>query len=183
MATDNATMSLGEFEREYGVNRGTVQRRALDMGFSTSDGLSAEAVDGLQAYYKVGPYAPMQQAQQPEETSSELLVIEGELTGIDLPEFKPYTLALPDVLAESYEDPMAIALRFMEFGDQLIDRLEANTSALAKRAEDTRTAAQLVADKNRRIASAQRSAEIQEAVSTAFIQRDTAELQRQSRVQ
>jgi hypothetical protein len=177
-----ATMTLGEFEREYGVNRGTVHKRAQDMGFSTSEGLSIEAVDELQAYYKVGAHAPVQQPQQPEETGSELLVVDGELTGLELPEFKPYTLGLPDVLAESYEDPMAIALRFLEFGDQLIDRLEANTSALAKRAEDTRTAAQLVADKNRRLASAQRSAEIQEAVSTAFIQRDMAELQRQGRV-
>jgi len=177
-----ATISLGEFERLYGKNKGSVQRQAQTMGFETSQGLSAEAVDRLQAYYEVGPYAPVQQSQQSEETGLDLVVVKGGLTGLETPEITPYTLSAPGALAESFEDPMAIALQFLEFGDQLITKLDEHTQALEKRAEDTRTAAQLVADKTRKMAAAQRTAEIKEAVASAFIQRDMAELQRQARV-
>jgi hypothetical protein len=40
-------MSLGEFERRYGVNRGTVKRRANELGHDTAAGLSAAAVADL----------------------------------------------------------------------------------------------------------------------------------------
>jgi hypothetical protein len=177
-----ATMTLGEFEREYGVNRGTVHKYAKDKGFETSGGLDHVAVDVLQKHFKVGPYAPVQRPQQPEETSSELVVVEGELSGMATPEINPYRMVAPSALAESFDDPLAIAKQFLEFGDQVLSKLDEHTQALEKRAEDTRIAAQLVTDKTRRLAAAQRQAEIKEAVASAFIQRDMAELQRQARV-
>lgn len=174
-----ATMSLGEFERNYNINRGTVQKRAQSLGFSTSEGLSDEAVEALQEFFKVGRYAPV----QPETfISTELLAVEGELMGLDTPGFDTYKLEVPSILSESYEDPMAIAQRFLAFGDQLINRLDENTAALQKRAEDTRVAAQLVADQTRRLAAKQREVEIKEAVASEFIKRDMADLQRQGRV-
>jgi hypothetical protein len=36
-------ISLGEFERRHGVNKGSVSRKAKELGFSTSSGLDAEA--------------------------------------------------------------------------------------------------------------------------------------------
>ena len=36
-------ISLGEFERRHGVNKGSVSRKAKELGFSTASGLDAEA--------------------------------------------------------------------------------------------------------------------------------------------
>lgn len=174
-----ATMSLGEFERSYNINRGTVQKRAQSLGFSTSEGLSDDAVEALQEFFKVGRYAPVQSETV---TSTELLVVEGELMGLDTPEFDTYKLEVPSVLSESYEDPMAIAQRYLAFGDQLINRLDETAATLQKRQEDTRIAAQLVTEQNQRIAAKQREVEIKEAIASEFIKRDMANLQRQGRV-
>jgi len=177
-----ATMTLGEFEREYGVNRGTVHKAAKDKGFETCSGLDAVAVDVLQKHFKVGPYAPAQRTQQPEATSSELVVVEGSVHGLETPQMEQYKFKMPEVLATTFDDPLALATQFLEFGDQLSQQLEAKASALEKRTEDTRLAKQMIADQTRRLAAQQRTAEIQEAVSTAFIERDMAEIKRQTGV-
>lgn len=174
-----ATISLGEFERKYSINRGTVQKRAQALGFATSEGLSEEAVEALEAHFKVGRYAPVTVEKV---TSTELLVIDGEFTGLDTPEFDTYKLETPAVLSESYDDPMAIAQRFMDFGNQLITRLDENASALQKRAEDTQIAAQLVKDAAQRVKDKQREVELKEAITSEFIKRDMADLQRQGRI-
>ena len=49
-----ATISLGQFERNYGINRGSVQKQAQAMGFKTSDGLDEVAVDALQSRQQTG---------------------------------------------------------------------------------------------------------------------------------
>lgn len=180
-----AAMTLGEFERQYGVNRGTVQKRAQDMGFKTSDGLGESAVDALQSYYKVGPYAPKATAQQPEATGSEVVKrveVAGSLSGRKAPEMSVYTFNVPGVLAESFEDPLALASQFLEFGDQLLSEMDNTIGALQKRAADTQLAAQLIKSKTNAIAAKQRQSEIESAVATAFIQRDMAEIQRQAGV-
>lgn len=177
-----STMSLGEFERQHGVNRGTVQKRAQDMGYKTSDGLSEEAVDRLLAYYKLGPYAPEQRPQQPMETGIGQYVVKAEVVGLPTPGLTKYQLDAPLALTESYEDPMAIALKFLNFGDELIGALDEQTQLLEKRAADTRLAARLVADKTNRVASAQRTAQIKDAVASAFLERDMADLTRLARV-
>jgi len=177
-----ATMTLGEFEREYGVNRGTVHKAAKDKGFETCSGLDAVAVDVLQKHFKVGPYAPAQRPQQPEETSSDLVVVEGSAEGRSTPGLQAYTMQIPEVMASSFADPMAVARQYLDFGDQVLDQLTEQTELLRQRAEDTRIARQLVKDQTRRVAAAQRKAEISSAVATEFLRRDTEELQREARV-
>jgi len=181
-----ATTSLGQFERDYGINRGTVQKQAQSMGFSTSDGLNDEALQALQAYYNVGPCAPKATAQQPEATSSELVrrvEVEGSLSGLETPEMGIYKFNVPGILSQSFEDPLALATQFLEFGDQLLTEMDSTIGALNKRASDTQLAAQLIKSKTNAIAAKQRQADIQAAVSTAFIERDMAEIKRQAGVQ
>jgi hypothetical protein len=177
-----ATISLGQFERDYGINRGTVQKQAQAMGYSTSNGLEPEALDKLQSYYNVGPYAPVQQPQQPEVTGVDLVVVEGSMLGVETPQMERYTFKMPEVLATTFDDPLALATQFLQFGDQLIEQLDAKATALEKRAEDTRLANQLIAQKTRNLAAKQRTVEIKEAVTTAFIERDMAEIKRQTGV-
>lgn len=177
-----ATISLGEFERLYGVNRGTVHKTAKDKGFKTCDGLDPVAVDVLQKHFGVGPYAPVQRPQQPEETSVELVVVEGSTQGIETPQMERYTFKMPEVLANTFDDPLALASQFLEFGDQLIEQLDEKTAALKKRAEDTHTASQLIARQTRKLAAKQRTAEIHEVVSTVLLERDTVDIKRQTGV-
>jgi hypothetical protein len=177
-----ATISLGAFEREHGINRGSVQKQARAMGHKTENGLDDKAQDELMQYYKVGPYAPAQRPQQPEETSVELVVVEGSTQGVETPQMERYTFKMPEVLANTFDDPLALAAQFIEFGGQLISQLDEKTAALKKRADDARTASELIAQQTRRLAAKQRSAEIDEAVTTAFIQRDMAEIKRQTGV-
>ena len=46
-------MTLGEFERRYGVNKGTVSKRARELGYETSMGLTPEAHEHLKAELNV----------------------------------------------------------------------------------------------------------------------------------
>lgn len=51
-------ISLGEFERRHGVNKGTVSKRARELGFNTSSGLNPEAYQVLKAAFQVSAPEP-----------------------------------------------------------------------------------------------------------------------------
>ncbi|MEO0487942.1 MAG: hypothetical protein AAFZ49_00110 [Cyanobacteria bacterium J06659_2] len=51
-------ISLGEFERRHGVNKGTVSKRARELGFNTSSGLNPEAYQALKTEFRVSAPAP-----------------------------------------------------------------------------------------------------------------------------
>lgn len=40
-------LSLGEFERQHGINKGTVSRKARELGFDTANGLSSDAYEAV----------------------------------------------------------------------------------------------------------------------------------------
>ena len=46
-------VTLGEFERRHGVNKGTVSKKARDLGYETSEGLTLEAYEHLKAALNV----------------------------------------------------------------------------------------------------------------------------------
>ena len=48
-------ISLGEFERRHGVNKGTASRKARELGFDTSAGLVPDAYTALKVEFKVEP--------------------------------------------------------------------------------------------------------------------------------
>lgn len=47
------TMTLGEFQRRYGVHKGTVSKKARELGYDTSAGLSPEAVEAMKREFGV----------------------------------------------------------------------------------------------------------------------------------
>lgn len=49
----NGNISLGEFERRHNVNKGTVSKRARELGYDTTHGLSPEAYRVMQAEFQV----------------------------------------------------------------------------------------------------------------------------------
>ena len=89
-------ISLGEFERMHGVNKGTVSKRARELGFDTTDGLNPEAYEAMKQAFNVGsdqlPDEPP--VQQPQRMRAGGLVPVGEQT-------VTRTLGLFD--AQSYE--------------------------------------------------------------------------------
>lgn len=56
-------VSLGEFERRHGVNKGTVSKKARELGYSTTEGLTPEAYERLKLALNVGEETP---AREPE---------------------------------------------------------------------------------------------------------------------
>jgi hypothetical protein len=46
-------VTLGEFERRYGVNKGTVSKKARELGYETSEGLTPEAYEHLKVVLNV----------------------------------------------------------------------------------------------------------------------------------
>lgn len=46
-------VTLGEFERMHGVNKGSISRRARELGYDTSSGLSPEAYAAMKAEFGV----------------------------------------------------------------------------------------------------------------------------------
>lgn len=47
------SMTLGEFQRRYGVHKGTVSKKARELGYDTSAGLSPEAVEAMKREFQV----------------------------------------------------------------------------------------------------------------------------------
>lgn len=178
-----ATISLGQFERDHGINRGTVQKQAQAMGFSTSDGLNDEALQALQAYYKVGPFAPKSTAQQPEATGSGLVLKDPVPSGLDTPTMRTRKMIAPDILSQTYSNPMAIAAAFAGSIDEMCEGHDEYLSELDKRLTDSRLAIELVTKAVHRGAIKQREAEIQAAVKTELLKDKMAELQRHTGVQ
>jgi hypothetical protein len=170
-------MSLGEFDRRYGINKGTVKRDAEANGYSTSEGLTGDAVDFLLSYYKGNGKIKSETPQQPTATESELVVVDGTFEGKETPQIQPYRMQAPDVLALTLSDPLSLARQFETMGDGIKAQLEAQQAELRKREEDTALAVHLVERKTREVAAAQRKAEIDGAVTSAFIRRDAERLQ------
>ena len=57
-------ISLGEFERRHGINKGTVSKRARELGFETKTGLTPEAYLALKAEFRVCEPEPEPQVMQ-----------------------------------------------------------------------------------------------------------------------
>lgn len=50
-------ISLGEFERKHGVNKGTVSRKAKALGIDTTDGLTQDAYQAMLEAFDIDPAA------------------------------------------------------------------------------------------------------------------------------
>jgi hypothetical protein len=61
----NGNISLGEFERRHNVNKGTVSKRARELGYDTAHGLSPEAYQVMQAEFQVDQVQPKTETPPP----------------------------------------------------------------------------------------------------------------------
>ena len=57
-------VSLGEFERRHGINKGTVSKDARELGYETSQGLDTEAYAAMKEFYGVDDKKPETQEQR-----------------------------------------------------------------------------------------------------------------------
>lgn len=57
-------VSLGEFERRHGINKGTVSKDARELGYETSQGLDQQAYAAMKEFYGVKEKVPECETQQ-----------------------------------------------------------------------------------------------------------------------
>jgi hypothetical protein len=173
MATTELFTSLGAYAKSRNVNKGTVYRCAQSLGIDTSDGLTSEAIAKLEAHYSILRPTQAETVQQPEETGSQIVVSGPVPDGLEVPQMPVTKLHAPSVLGETMGDPLALAHQFCGGVDAMIHQNAEYMKALDKRAEDTRLAVQLMEDAARKAAKHQREFEIQSAVKSEFLKRDT----------
>jgi len=75
-------ISLGEFERRHGVNKGTVSRKAKALGIDTTDGLTPEAYQRLLEVFDIDPTATATPVAIAEEEAPGALAYYGQITEI-----------------------------------------------------------------------------------------------------
>ena len=63
-------VTLGEFERMHGVNKGSVSRRARELGYDTANGLSPEAYDAMKTEFDVDTQNDSGIAKSPEQPAT-----------------------------------------------------------------------------------------------------------------
>lgn len=80
-------MTLGEFERRFGVNKGTVSKAAWAAGFETSKGLSSEAVQAMKRELNVSAIVKAEPQELPATPASTEIQVFDPLAGYQAPEF------------------------------------------------------------------------------------------------
>ena len=69
-------ISLGEFERRHGVNKGTVSRKAKALGIDTTEGLTPESYAAMLEAFEIDPAATV-----PAPTATPVAIAEEEAPG------------------------------------------------------------------------------------------------------
>jgi hypothetical protein len=145
-------ISLGEFERRHNIAKGTISKRAREMGFDTSEGLSPTAYAAMKTEFKVSDRpaaAPQPQAQ----AQHVPVTIEtgNHCTALATPEmagtFSLERFRADDVTALIFNDPLAVADDFLAISDRLVTGMDADIRAREERLQKTREAQGKVAAK------------------------------------
>lgn len=63
-------VTLGEFERMHGVNKGSVSRRARELGYDTASGLSPEAYEAMKTEFGVDTQTDSRIPENPEQPTT-----------------------------------------------------------------------------------------------------------------
>lgn len=171
-------ISLGEFERRHGVNKGTVSKRARELGFETKTGLTPEAYLALKAEFRVRESAPEPQVMQTQVIPRDFIqagnLAPVEQRDIQLPTgFNPATMVqLFDGVAGQATDTAALvkiadmALNSVEAAmDQKLDsqrlqlsQSEQDAKKLAGKISEAKTRLQVKALESKMLAERQTSA-------------------------
>ncbi|PZO36919.1 MAG: hypothetical protein DCF17_16640 [Shackletoniella antarctica] len=146
------TVSLHAFCRDNGLAKTTVRRWLNENNFSTSDGLSPEAIAAATAQFC--PQA------EPEPPAGAMTIHAGNhCTTIDLPNYQGMTVDLAqfrDSEALIIDDPMAVAAQFLQTADLIQGALGADIAAREQRLQRTKQAQQAVAAKAQELSLEQR---------------------------
>lgn len=145
-------ISLGEFQRRHGIHKGTVSKRAREMEYDTSSGLSPEAYLAMCKEYCVEPWVNGQPpAREPEairpEVMPENFIHSGELAPVEerqiqLPDgFNPAAMArfFDGVTGEATDTASLVAIADLALNavDTAMDeKLEAQRQKLEKSEQD-----------------------------------------------
>jgi hypothetical protein len=135
-------VSLHAFCRDHDLSKTTVRRWLLDNGYSTSDGLSPEAVEAAQTQFcpQAAPPAP-----------ARLTIHTGNpYQTLDTPGFDGLTIDLGqfrDSEALVLDDPLAVAIQFLQTADHIQSALQADIKAREQRLAQTKQAQDAIATK------------------------------------
>jgi hypothetical protein len=152
-------VSLHAFCRDNGLAKTTVRRWLNDNNFSTSDGLSPEAIASATAQFcpAPAPTAP----EPPEQPPAAAMTIHtgNHCTSIDLPNYQGMTVDLGqfrDSSALVIDDPLAVAEQFLKTADLIQGALAGDIAAREQRLQRTKQAQQAVANKAQELSLEQR---------------------------
>lgn len=141
-------ISLGQFERRHGVNKGTASRKARDLGFDTADGLTDEAYQALLTEFGIDTTTP-EPAPQPEPV--EVTVLGNCTPTMEAPTFNS-SVALArlrgsDGAIAAYADPMAAISQALELFDAAESAMAQDLAQRQALLQQTQTAARAMAAK------------------------------------
>lgn len=106
----NSNISLGEFERRHGINKGTVSKRARELGFNTQQGLSPDAYEVMKADFAVGDESSPEVVK--EFSPTEIDIYDGNHRHTLTPPPVPHQINLgtlrDDIPVHAYEQPLAM---------------------------------------------------------------------------
>ena len=147
-------VSLHAFCRDNGLAKTTVRRWLNENNFSTSDGLSPEAIASATAQFCPAP-APT----EPAAPAPMTIHTGNHCTSIDLPNYQGMTIDLGqfrDSSALVIDDPLAVAAQFLKTADLIQGALGADIAAREQRLQATKQAQQAVAAKAQELSLEQR---------------------------
>lgn len=138
-------VSLHSFCKEHGnLPKTSVRRWLNDNGYSTSDGLSALAVEAAIAQF-CPPPAPTEPA-----AGGMTIHTGNHCTAIDLPDYQGLTVDLGqfrDSNALVIDDPLAVADQFLQTADMILAGLDSDIAAREQRLKATKQAQGKIAAK------------------------------------
>jgi len=152
-------VSLHAFCRDNGLAKTTVRRWLNENNFSTSDGLSPEAIASATAQFCPAP-APT----EPAAPAPMTIHTGNHCTSIDLPNYQGMTIDLGqfrDSSALVIDDPLAVAAQFLKTADLIQGALGADIAAREQRLQATKQAQQAVAAKAQELSLEQRLYKLQ----------------------
>ena len=187
---DNATaaenITLGEFERRHGINKGTVSRAARTAGFTTNKGLSPDAYAAMKEHFEVSdqPAAPAAPAIAPEVLPPAPIDIyqgnhQNTLAAPDLSGSRDLgQLRSPRQTVNSYADPLALAQMVVSQNAQIVGAMSADLEQRQQQLDRTNEALSLVEQSNQNLITQAQSYQIEAAVQGAMLNQQTQALQR-----
>jgi hypothetical protein len=165
------TVSLHAFCRDNGLAKTTVRRWLNENNFSTSEGLSPDAIASATAQFcpqsEPEPPAAPEPPTEPAAPAAEMTIHSGNpCTTIDLPNYQGLTVDLGqfrDSSALVIDDPLAVAAQFLKTADLIQGALAGDIAAREQRLQATKQAQQAVAAKAQELSLEQRLYRLQTA--------------------